>query len=127
ESNGGGAAAVHPPAAAKAGDGHAAPPPPAAETKIRLSLKAKLSFLITSLVVLAVALVGVFLLRQQQQSLTAEMTKRRLTIAEDFASSAKSPLLTNDELTLAVLVKEAMKDPDVASSLVPASQGTILA
>ena len=94
---------------------------------IRLPLKAKLSLLITSLVGLAVVLVGVFLLRQQQQSLTAEMTKRGLTIAQNFAASAKTPLLTNDELTLAVLVKEAMKDPDVAYTLVADNDGKILA
>ena len=51
--------------------------------RIRLPLKAKLSLLITSLVVLAVAVVGIFLLRQQQQSLTAEMTKRGLTLAQN--------------------------------------------
>src|SRR4029077_13713060 len=61
---------------------------------IRLSLKAKLSLLITSLVVLTVLLVCLFLLRQQQQSRTEEMTKRGLTIAENFAASAKTPLLT---------------------------------
>src|SRR5258706_4587721 len=102
----------------------AAPP---AESKIRLSLKAKLVLLITSLVVLTVALVGIFLLRQQQQSLTAEMTKRGLTIAQNFAASAKTPLLTNDELTLGVLVRDAMKDPDVAYALVSDSDGKVLA
>ena len=51
---------------------------------IRLTLKAKLSLLITSLVAAAVLLVGAFLLRQQQQSLTVEMTKRGLTIAQNF-------------------------------------------
>ena len=75
----------------------------------------------------AVVLVGLFLLRQQQQSLTAEMTKRGLTIAENFAASAKTPLLTNDELTLAVLVKDAMKDPDVAYAIVADSEGKTLA
>ena len=44
-----------------------------------------------------------FLLRQQQQSLTAEMTKRGLTMAENFAAGAKTPLLTNDDLTLGVV------------------------
>lgn len=94
---------------------------------MRLPLKAKLSLLITSLVALAVILVGIFLLRQQQQSLTAEMTKRGLTIAQNFAGSAKTPLLTNDELTLGVLVREAMKDPDVAYALVADNEGKILA
>jgi adenylate cyclase len=94
---------------------------------IRLSLKAKLGLLITSLVVLTVLLVGLFLLRQQQQSLTVEMTKRGLTIAENFAASAKTPLLTNDELTLAVLVTDAMKDPDVAYAIVVDNDGKIRA
>jgi hypothetical protein len=41
---------------------------------IRIPLKVKLSLLITALVVLNVALVGLFLLRQLQQSLSAEMS-----------------------------------------------------
>jgi adenylate cyclase len=94
---------------------------------MRLPLKVKLSLLITSLVALAVILVGLFLLREQQQSLTAEMTKRGLTIAQNFAASAKTPLLTSDELTLAVLVREAMKDPDVAYAMVADNDGKILA
>ena len=95
--------------------------------KLRLPLVVKLSLLITSLVALSVVLVGFFLLRQQQHSLTAEMTKRGLTIAENFAASAKTPLLTSDDLTLGVLVKEAMKDPDVAYALVSDNDGKILA
>jgi len=98
-----------------------------AGAKLRLPLVVKLSLLITSLVALSVVLVGVFLLRQQQHSLTAEMTKRGLTIAQNFAASAKTPLLTSDDLTLGVLVKEAMKDPDVAYALVSDNDGRILA
>jgi adenylate cyclase len=82
--------------------------------RLGVSLKLKLSLLITSLVVLAVGLVGVFLLQQQQRGLAAEMTKRGLTMAENLAAGAKSPLLTNDHLSLNVLVKDALKDPDVA-------------
>lgn len=96
-------------------------------TAIRVPLKVKLSLLITALVVLAVALVGLFLLRQQQQSLTAEMTKRGLTMAENFAAGAKTPLLTNDELTLGVLVTDAMRDPDVAYVIVSDQDGNVLA
>lgn len=93
----------------------------------RLSLKVKLSLLITSLVVLTVILVSVFLLRQEQRSLTAEMTKRGLTIARDLAASAKNPLVTNDELTLNLLVKDAMKDEDVAYVTITDQDGKILA
>jgi len=107
-----------------AADPAKAPPGP---TTIRVPLKVKLSLLITALVVLAVALVGLFLLRQQQQSLTAEMTKRGLTMAENFAAGAKTPLLTNDDLTLGVLVTDAMKDPDVAYVIVADHDGKVLA
>jgi adenylate cyclase len=99
-------------------------PPP---TAIRVPLKIKLSLLITALVVLTVALVGLFLLRQQQQSLTAEMTKRGLTMAENFAAGAKTPLLTGDDLTLGVLVTDAMKDPDVSYVIVADHDGRVLA
>src|SRR5262245_3628641 len=102
-------------------------PRPAPRIGIRLPLKGKLSLLITTLVALAVAFVGFFLLREQQQSLTVEMTKRGSTIAENFAASAKTPLLTGDELTLAVLVKDAMRDPDVAYAVVADADGKILA
>jgi len=99
----------------------------AARHGISVSLRWKLSLLITSLVGLAVVLVGLFLLRQQQQSLTAEMTKRGLTIAKSLAASAKAPLITNDELTLLVLVTDAMRDPDVAYVIVADVDGKVLA
>ena len=107
--------------------GAAAAEIPSDRTLIRVPIKIKLSLLITALVVLAVALVGLFLLRQQQQSLTAEMTKRGLTMAENFAAGAKTPLLTNDELTLGVLVTDAMRDPDVAYVIVSDHLGNVLA
>ena len=77
------------------------------------SLKAKLSLLITAVLVLAIVLVVIVLLRQQQESLTAEMTKRGRAIAENLAAGAKTSLLQRDDLTLAVLVKDAMKDSDI--------------
>jgi len=95
--------------------------------QIRLPLKVKLSLLITALVVLAVGLVGLFLLRQAQHTLTAEMTKRGLTIAENLAAGAKSSLLGNDDLTLSILIKDAMKDPDVAYVAITDEDGTVRA
>src|SRR5215813_12815717 len=72
--------------------------PEKTKRKLRHSLKFKLELLITSLVVSTVVLVSFFLLRQQQRSLTLEMTKRGLTIARDIAASAKNPLVTNDDV-----------------------------
>ena len=79
-----------------------------------LPLKLKLSLLITSLVALAVLLVGFSLISRQKQALTKEVTKRGLTIAANLAGGAKSALATNDDLSLNILVKEAMQDRDVA-------------
>ena len=95
--------------------------------KFRHSLKFKLGLLITSLVVSTVLLISFFLLRQQQRSLTDEMTKRGLTIAQGLAASAKNPLLTNDDLTLNLLVKDAMRDDDVAYVVFADQDARILA
>ena len=91
------------------------------------SLKAKLSLVITAILVLAIVLVALFLLRQQQQSLTVEMTKRGLAIAENLASGAKNLLLQNDDLSLNVLVRDAMKDADVAYVVITDEKGRIRA
>ena len=102
-------------------------PPTLPRRGIRLSLKVKLSLLITALVVLTVTLVSAFLIRQEQQTLTTEMTKRGLTIAENTSAAAKSSLIANDELTLNVLVNDAMKDPDVAYVAIVDENRTVLA
>jgi len=94
---------------------------------MRISLKVKFSLLITALVFLAVALVGFFLLRQQQESLAAQMAKRGLTMAENLAAGAKTALLTNDYLNLNIIVKDAMRDPDVAYVAVVNPGGETLA
>jgi adenylate cyclase len=92
-----------------------------------MPLKLKLGLLITGLLVLTVVLVSAMLLRQQQTTLTAEMVKRGLTIAQNLAASAKNPLVRDDELTLNVLVKDAMKDPDVAYVAITDEKGKTLA
>ena len=77
---------------------------------LQLTLKLKLTLLITTLLVLTVLLVSVFLVRQEQESLTKEMTKRGHTIARDLANASKNPILSNDDLTLSLLVQDAMKE-----------------
>lgn len=94
---------------------------------LRLSLKVKLSLLITSLLAVAIALVSFLLARQEQQHLTAEMTKRGLTMAKGLAASAKSPILSNDDLTLSLLVQDTMKDADVVYVAFADPDGKILA
>jgi len=97
------------------------------ETRVRLSLKLKLSLVITGLLVATVLLVTAFLLRQEQRNLTVEMTKRGLAIATNLAASARNSILTSDEASLALLVKDAMKDPDVAYLIMVDHDGRIVA
>ena len=95
--------------------------------RFRLPLKVKLSLLITGLVVLAVLLVSASLLRKQAQTLTDAVTKRGLTIASNLAGGAKSALVSNDDLTLNILVKEAMHDKDMAYVIFVDEDGVVRA
>jgi adenylate cyclase len=94
---------------------------------LRPSLNLKLSLLITSLLALTVILLSGFLLQQAQQNVTAEIIKRGLAVAKELGASAKNPLLSNDALTLNLLVKDAMLDPDVAYVVITDHHGKVLA
>ena len=93
----------------------------------RLSLKVKLSLLITGLVALAVLLVGFTLLRRQEQALTEALSKRGVTTAANLAAGGKSALATNDDLALNVLIREAMHDPDLAYVVFADDKGIVRA
>src|SRR5215467_5987044 len=95
--------------------------------KLQMPLKVKLSLLITTLLVLTVVVVSILLLRQQQQALTAEMIKRGFTIADNLAAGGKSALVANDDLTLNVLVKQAMLDGDIAYVIFADEDGVVRA
>jgi adenylate cyclase len=94
---------------------------------VRFSLKLKLSLPIAALVIVTVVLVGTLRLRQAEQGLTEAMEKRGRTIARDFANSSRHSLLTGDELTLNLLVTDALKNPDVAYVVVADQDGKVLA
>jgi adenylate cyclase len=96
-------------------------------TKLRVSLKVKLSLLITLLIVVSVLLIGDYLLRAAENSLTAEITKRGFTIARDLSTSAKNPLVTRDELTLSILVRDALRDEDVSYAIITDDDDMIVA
>jgi adenylate cyclase len=91
-----------------------------------MPLKIKLSLVITVLVVSTVGLVAAILLRQEQQTLTEEMTRRGRTIAESLAASVRQPLLASDEPTLSLLLKGALEDRDVAYVVVTDQDGRIV-
>jgi adenylate cyclase len=97
------------------------------KSQLRFPLTAKLSFLIISLLLVTMVLVSTFLLRQEQKSLIEEMSKRGLTSARHVASSAKNSLATRDELSLNLLVRDAMMDSDLRYIAIVDRDGTILA
>ena len=92
-----------------------------------MPLKLKLSLVITVVLSVTVTLLSAMLLGQQQRNLTTEMVKRGRTIAENLAASAKNPLVTDDELTLNLLVKDVLKDADVAYVAITDEKGKVLA
>src|SRR5262245_2474875 len=94
---------------------------------MRASITVKVGLLITTLVTLSVGLVAAFLLNRQQLSLTDQMTKRGLTIAENVAAASKSSLVSNDHLTLSLLVSDAMRDSDVAYVAITDQDGKAVA
>jgi adenylate cyclase len=93
----------------------------------RFSLKFKLSLLITSLVALAVLMVGLSLLRRQEQALTEAVTERGRVIAANLAAGGKSALATNDELALHIQVRDAMRLRDVAYVVFADEKGIVRA
>ncbi|HET9492410.1 MAG TPA: adenylate/guanylate cyclase domain-containing protein [Methylomirabilota bacterium] len=95
--------------------------------RLRSSLKLKLGLLITGLLVTAVVLLSSVLLYSAERSLLGETTKRGHTIAQHLANAARNPLLTKDELTLNLLVKEAMKDGDLVYVVITDHQGKVVA
>jgi adenylate cyclase len=95
--------------------------------KFRMSLKVKFSLLITLLIALSVLLIGDFLLKRAEKSLTEEITKRGYTIATHLAAGAKNPLVTRDELTLSILVRDALQDRDVSYAIIADDDNKIVA
>jgi len=94
---------------------------------VRLPLRLKLSLLIISLLAATVVLVSGFLLRTQQRTLTDEMSKRGLTIAQNLAAGAKTAILTRDDLGLQLLVRDVARDGDVVYVVVTDSAGQVIA
>lgn len=94
---------------------------------MRLPLRLKLSILITSLLAVTVIVLSGSLLRTQQQTLTDEMRKRGLTIAQNLAAGSKTALLTQDTLGLQLMVRDVARDADVAYVAVTDPTGKVIA
>ena len=94
---------------------------------MRSPLRLKLSLLITALLTVTVLLLSGFLLEAQQRTLTDEMRKRGLTIAQNLAAGAMTAVLTDDDLGLQLLIRDVGRDVDVLYVAVTNSHGTVIA
>lgn len=94
---------------------------------MRTPLRFKLAVLIIALVTLTVLLVSTFLLEVQQRTLTEEVRKRGVSIAENLAAAAKTAVLTHDKLGLQVLISDIARDPEVMYVAVADSAGRAIA
>ena len=94
---------------------------------LRFPLRAKITILITTLLLGTVLVVTTFLLSSEVATLEVEMTKRGLTIANNLAAGAKNALLANDDLTLNALVQDALKDQDIVYIIIADNDGMIQA
>ncbi len=92
-----------------------------------LPLALKLALPITALLLAAVVLLSSVLLDSAERSLLAETAKRGQLVAQHLANTARSPLLTKDELALSLVVTEGMKESDVVYVAITDHQGTVVA
>jgi adenylate cyclase len=72
-------------------------------------------------------MVGLSLLRRQEQALTEAVTERGRVIAANLAAGGKSALATNDELALHIQVRDAMRLRDVAYVVFADEKGIVRA
>lgn len=86
---------------------------------VRIGLGLKFSFFVVLLLTVIMATITVFIYNQQREALAKEVTQRGAAIARNLANNAAEALTTNEELTLFVLAKQAVQDPQVAAEEKP--------
>ncbi|MDH3556501.1 MAG: PAS domain S-box protein, partial [Deltaproteobacteria bacterium] len=93
---------------------------------IKLSLRAKITLLIESLVVLLVVVTGVITTMREKDTLESELRKRGMALAVDLAKFTARPLLANDLPTLRRFVIHSMEQDNVRYVFVLDPQGKVI-
>ncbi len=97
---------------------------PAARAGLRVPLGRKFAFFIGLMVMVIMAVIGVFVTVQQNRDLGYEVRERGATIARGLASDASEAIVPLDTLQLAVLVSQAVQSgPKEAVAAPAASSG----
>ena len=92
-----------------------------------ISIRTKIAGALVAVLCLAIASLGLVSFRQQKLTLETEMAARAETLARQLAASAKTGLLTKEELTVSSIVRELMKMPGVDYAAVHDSRGAAIA
>jgi adenylate cyclase len=94
---------------------------------LRFPIKAKLTLLITLLILLTMSVTSIFLFRQEKKTLTEEVQKRGVAMLHMLAEDSKGPLLSDDDLLLHKFVAEVKESEAVVYTMVCDEGGKVRA
>jgi PAS domain S-box-containing protein len=93
---------------------------------IRLSLRAKLTLLIESFIIVIVVITGIITTMREKQTLEQELTRRGFALASDLAQFSVRPIINQDLPTLRRFVNHTMEQDYVLYAIVLDPQGNVL-
>ena len=96
------------------------------QKQIRLSLRAKLTLLIESLVIAIVIITGIITTVREKETLEDELTRRGLALASDLAEFSVRPIINNDLPTLRRFVNHTMEQDYVHYVVLLDTKGKVL-
>lgn len=96
------------------------------QNAIKLGLRAKLTLLIETLVVILVLVTGIITTMREKQTLQTELHKRGLALTSDLAKFMARPLLSHDFPTLRRFVNHSMEQDYVCYVIVLDNHGKVL-
>jgi PAS domain S-box-containing protein len=96
------------------------------QKQIRLSLRAKLTLLIESFIIVIVVITGIITTMREKETLESELTRRGLALASDLAQFSVKPIINNDLPTLRRFVNHAMEHDYVLYGMVLDPRGKVL-
>jgi serine phosphatase RsbU (regulator of sigma subunit) len=91
------------------------------------SVKIEFSIWVILLLSVTTATLTWFMLSLEREALTREVTRRGVALTQYVATHSIDPFLTNDKLSLATLVADAMKNEDMVYALITDRDGRIVA
>jgi PAS domain S-box-containing protein len=94
--------------------------------EIRLSLRAKLTLLIESFVIVIVVITGIITTMREKETLENELTRRGLALASELAQFSVRPIINNDLPTLRRFIIYTMKQDYVLYAIVLDPHGRVL-